>query len=63
MPGGRCKNEHSFRRHRSQIDEAVNLIYVFIKDDINLQQNMKLEDVFLEFLHSKVRDCLTSVEM
>ncbi len=30
------------------------MIYVFIKDDANLQQNLKLEDVFLEFVQSKV---------
>ena len=40
---------------RDQIDEATNLIYVFIKDDANLQQNFKLEDVFLDFIQSKVK--------
>ncbi|CAF0807590.1 unnamed protein product [Adineta steineri] len=41
----------------AQIDEATNLIYVFIKDDANLQQNLKLEDVFLEFVQSKKQVC------
>ncbi|CAF3984611.1 unnamed protein product [Rotaria sp. Silwood2] len=40
-----------------QFDQATNLIYAFIKDDVNLQQNFKLEDVFLEFVQSKNQVC------
>ncbi|CAF4464680.1 unnamed protein product, partial [Adineta steineri] len=39
------------------IDEAPNLIYIFIKDDVNLQQGSKLEDVFLDFVQSKSEVC------
>ncbi|UJR23581.1 hypothetical protein I4U23_026570 [Adineta vaga] len=45
------------RTHKPQIDEATNLIYVFIKDDVNLQHGIKLEDVFLEFIQSKSDVC------
>ncbi|CAF4326884.1 unnamed protein product [Rotaria socialis] len=47
----------SMRIQNNKIDEAINLIYVFIKDDINLQQNLKLEDVFLDFVQSKREVC------
>ncbi|CAF3453887.1 unnamed protein product [Rotaria socialis] len=40
-----------------KIDQATNLIYVFIKDDSSLQQNFKLENVFREFLQSKYQPC------
>ncbi|CAF4616832.1 unnamed protein product, partial [Rotaria sp. Silwood2] len=45
------------RTQNNRIDEAVNLIYVFIKDDANLRQNLKLEDVFLDFVQSKREVC------
>ncbi|CAF3694749.1 unnamed protein product [Rotaria sordida] len=41
----------------SQVDQATNLIYVFINDDANLQQNYKFEDVFLDFVQSKNQVC------
>ncbi|CAF1496790.1 unnamed protein product, partial [Adineta steineri] len=44
----------STKSYKSGIDEAPNLIYIFIKDDVNLQQGSKLEDVFLDFVQSKV---------
>ncbi|CAF1116980.1 unnamed protein product [Rotaria sordida] len=47
----------TMRTHNNIIDEAVNLIYVFIKDNVNLQQNLKLEDVFLDFVQSKREVC------
>ncbi|CAF2044519.1 unnamed protein product [Rotaria magnacalcarata] len=40
-----------------KIDQATNLIYVFIKDDSSLQENFKLENVFREFLQSKCQSC------
>jgi len=41
----------------NKVDTSTNLIYVFIKDDTNLQQNLKLEDVFLQFIKSKSELC------
>ncbi|CAF3808089.1 unnamed protein product, partial [Adineta steineri] len=45
------------KSYKSGIDEAPNLIYIFIKDDVNLQQGSKLEDVFLDFVQSKSEVC------
>ncbi|CAF0784693.1 unnamed protein product, partial [Didymodactylos carnosus] len=37
----------------ASMDEAMNVIYIFIKDDTNFQQRFKLENIFLDFIQSK----------